>query len=107
MIQEIYAGDKKAASKRMELIKNIPVLTLNKKIQKLAQTYFDSLDIPEKARLDASHIAVAVWHEVDYILSWNCKHIVSGRVKKMLEKINYPLNMKIPALCTPEELMEV
>ena len=36
MIQEIYAGDKKAASKRMELIKNIPVLTLNKKIQKLA-----------------------------------------------------------------------
>jgi len=50
---------------------------------------------------------VAVWHEMDYVLSWNCKHIVSGIVKKMLEEINDKLNLKTPVLCTPEELMEV
>jgi len=107
VIQEISAGNEEAANKRTEFIKDIPVLELNREIQKLAQTYFDSLDIPEKARLDASHLAVAVWHEIDYLVSWNCKHIVSGRVKKMLEKINSRLDIRTPVLCTPEELMEV
>lgn len=107
VIQEISAGDEEAANKRIEFVKDIPVLEINKEIQKLAQTYFNSLDIPEKARLDASHLAVAVWHELDYLLSRNCKHIVSGRVKKILEKINSQLNIKTPVLCTPEELMEI
>jgi len=49
------------------------------------------LEIPEKARLDAAHLATAVWHEMDYLLSWNCRHIVSGRVKKLLEEINATL----------------
>ncbi|MFQ5752721.1 MAG: type II toxin-antitoxin system VapC family toxin, partial [bacterium] len=72
VIQEISAGDEEAANKRIEIVKDIPVLELNHEIQKLAQRYFDSLDIPEKARLDASHLAIAVWHEIDYLLSWNC-----------------------------------
>lgn len=107
VIQEISAGDEEAANKRIEIIQDIPVLEINQEIQKLAQRYFDSLDIPEKARLDASHLATAVWHEIDYLISWNCKHIVSGRVKKVLERINAQLNIKSPVLCTPEELMEV
>lgn len=107
VIQEISAGDEEAAKKRLETVGDLPVLEVNKEIQQLAQRYFDALEIAEKAKLDASHLAVAVWHEVDYLLSWNCKHIVSGRVKKMLEKINTDLNMKTPVFCTPEELMEV
>lgn len=89
------------------MAEDLPILEVNREIQTIAERYFDALDIPEKARLDASHLAVAVWHEVDYLLSWNCKHIVSGRVKKMLEKINSDLNIHTPVLCTPEELMEV
>lgn len=107
VVQEISAGDKIAAKNRLELVKEIKVLELNKEIQKLAESYFDSLDIPEKARLDASHLAIAVWHEIDYVLSWNCKHIVSGRIRKVLEKINTNLGINTPVLCTPEELMEV
>jgi len=107
VLQEISSGNEEAANKRIKIVKDLRVLELNKEIQKLAKNYFDSLDIPEKARLDASHLATAVWHEIDYLLSWNCKHIVSGRVKRVLEKINADLNIKTPVLCTPEELMEV
>ena len=105
--QEISRGDEKAAQKRIEAAKNLPVLEINDEIQKLAEKYFVMLEIPEKSRLDAAHLAVAVWHEIDYLLSWNCRHIVSGRVKKLLEEINATLNLKTPVLCTPEELMEV
>ncbi|MCG8607721.1 hypothetical protein MJD09_22400 [bacterium] len=54
VIQEVSAGDNQAANERKILIKDIPVLELNQEIQELAQTYFDTLDIPQKARLDAS-----------------------------------------------------
>ncbi len=107
VIQEISRGNEEAAQKRINAISDFSVLELNREIQELAQKYFASLEIPDKAKLDASHIAVAVWHKMDYVLSWNCKHIVSGRIRKMLEEINDKLNIKTPVLCTPEELMEV
>jgi len=107
VILEISAGDKEAAQKRIKVVRDLSVLELNLEIQELAETYYNALKVPEKAKLDASHLAVAVWHEIDYLLSWNCKHIVSGRVKKIIEEINNDLNLKTPVLCTPEELMEV
>ncbi|MFQ5630244.1 MAG: type II toxin-antitoxin system VapC family toxin [bacterium] len=107
VIQEISRGDEQAAAKRLDAVSDLPALELNLEIQKLAQKYFAALEIPEKAKLDASHLAVAVWHEMDYLLSWNCKHIVSARVKKVLDESNANLNIKTPVLCTPEELMEV
>jgi len=60
VIQEIASGDKKAANRRLELVRSFQLLEINSEIQKLAQRYFDALNIPEKAKLDASHLAVAV-----------------------------------------------
>ncbi len=107
VIQEISAGDQEVAKRSLDLIEDLSILEVNKEIQNLAQKYFAALDIPEKSRLDAFHLALSVWHEIDYLLSLNCKHIVSGRIKKMLDNVNVELDLKIPVLCTPEELMEV
>ncbi|BAP56356.1 hypothetical protein THII_2059 [Thioploca ingrica] len=57
--------------------------------------------------MDAFHLATAVWHKTDYLLTWNCRHIASGRVRKILAEVNLQLQMKTPVICTPEELMEV
>lgn len=105
--QEISRGDPVVAQKRVEAMRDMPVLEINDEIQKLAEKYFVAFEIPGRARTDAAHLAVAVWHEIDYLLSWNCRHIVSGRIKKLLEDINVVLGLKTPVLCTPEELMEV
>ena len=105
--QEISRGDSDAAQKRIEVVKDLSVLEVNDEIQKLAEKYSAALELPEKSKTDAAHLAVAVWHEMDYLLSWNCRHIVSGRVKKSLEDINAILDLKTPVMCTPEELMEV
>ena len=107
IIQEISAGDQDAVRRRQEYIKDIPILQVNNEIQQLARLYYEELTIPNKARLDAAHLAIAVWYEMDYLLSWNCKHIVSGRTRKVLEKVNSRLQIRTPVLCTPEELMEV
>ena len=51
VLQEISAGDKEAAQKRLEATRHLSVLELNLEIQELAETYFEALKIPEKARL--------------------------------------------------------
>lgn len=46
------------------------------------------LDIPEQARVDAYHLAIATWHGMDYLVSWNCAHIVAARVRRVVQRIN-------------------
>lgn len=107
VIQEAERGDQAAAQKRLKAIGSLHMLDLSNEITALAQRYFEAIDIPEHARLDAFHLATAVWHRVDYLLSWNCKHIASGRVRKIVGEINSQLGVPTPVICTPEELMEV
>ena len=52
-------------------------------------------------------LALAARHGMDFLVSWNCIHIVSGRVKKIIEEINSAQGIRTPIVCTPEELMEV
>jgi len=107
VIDEASHGDATYAQKRLEEIADFTVLEVNEQVEDLARAYFAALQIPEKARIDAFHLAVAAWHKMDYVLSWNCKHIASGRVQKMLGEINARLGVHTPIVCTPEELTEV
>ena len=62
---------------------------------------------PDKAQADAYHLALAAWHGLDYLVSWNCTHIVSGRVRMIIEEVNAEFGIRTPIICTPEELMEI
>jgi hypothetical protein len=107
VIQEAGRGDHEAAQKRLAVTVGIPTLMLNEEIKELAQKYQSAAKIPDKAKLDAFHLALPAWYKVDYLLTWNCKHIANGNVRKIIENINKPLNIHTPIICTPEELMEV
>ena len=107
LIDEASRGDAVYAQKRLDEITDFAMLEVNEQIENLAQKYFAALQIPEKAKIDAFHLAVAAWHKMDYVLSWNCKHIASGRVQKTLREVNIRLGVHTPIVCTPEELMEV
>ncbi|MGK5084424.1 hypothetical protein WDW37_14110 [Bdellovibrionota bacterium FG-1] len=63
--------------------------------------------IPHRARFDAFHLAFSVVYQVDYVLSWNFEHVVGAPVKRTFAEIGKELDLVMPTLCTPEELMEV
>lgn len=107
VIEEASRGDQEAAQKRMAALMGFTILKVNDEVRNLAERYFEAIDLPGKARIDAFHLAIAVWHGTDYLLSWNCKHIASARVRKILAEINETLSIHTPVICTPEELMEV
>lgn len=107
VIEEASRGDEDAAQRRMAVLSGFVILEVNAEIRNLAERYFAAIDLPDRARIDAFHLAVAVWHEVDYLLTWNCKHIAGARVRRILLELNELLGIRTPIICTPEELMEV
>jgi hypothetical protein len=103
---EISAGDSLAAARRLAVVAKWNVLKLNDEATLLAIEYFDETALPEAARADAMHMAMAAWNGIDYLVTWNCRHIASARVRQLVEKINERRGLATPVICTPEELLE-
>ena len=72
----------------------------------LAENYLRRLRLPQNAQLDALHLAYAVTYEIDYLLTWNCKHIANGIIIQRLQAANIELNRHMPIIVTPQELLE-
>jgi len=106
VLEEISRGDAGAAKLRLDSVSSLQLLEVLPEVRDLADSYFSAIDIPEKARADSYHLAVAAWHGMDFLVSWNCTHIVSGRIKRIIEEINSANGIRTPIVCTPEELME-
>lgn len=107
VIEEASRGDEAAAKLRLEKIAGFPVLEITGEVRKLADLYFERIPIPDKARGDAYHLALATYHGMDFLVSWNFTHILSARVKAVIQRINSIQRISTPMICTPEELMEV
>lgn len=106
VLDECAQGDRNAAALRLELIKAYPVLEATDGAIDLAEHYCRNLPIPDKARADCYHLALAVWHGMDYLVSWNMSHIVNGLVVKRVQELNAAKDLRTPVICTPEELLE-
>lgn len=85
VLDEIAAGDPEAAVKRLSLVTGWDVLGLTHEVESLAIEYFDAISLPQAARADALHLALATAHGVDYLASWNCRHIASARVRQIVQ----------------------
>jgi hypothetical protein len=67
---------------------------------------FSTLRLPTKAAIDASHLALSIVHQMDYLMTWNCNHIANATLQKLLFAYCRGNNLHIPVICTPEALME-
>ncbi|MEQ8190105.1 MAG: type II toxin-antitoxin system VapC family toxin [Candidatus Eremiobacterota bacterium] len=108
VIQEIIRGDSSLSKKRVEILNDMTILEHNNFIENLVRTYLENLKFPVKAIIDLFHIACSVYYEMDYLLTWNCKHLANAHFKSKLLKFNNTSGLKTPEICTPEQLiMEV
>ncbi|MEI6091150.1 MAG: type II toxin-antitoxin system VapC family toxin [bacterium] len=105
--QEVMQGDKEAAALRLDVIENLDILVVNNEISELADIYFQLLSIPYKSKIDAYHLAFTVWYNIDFLITWNCKHIANAINIQKINSYNAVNKIWIPVFCTPQELMEV
>lgn len=103
--QECAAGDPAAAQKRLAALEGIPVLAVTQDMIRLAQALIEQTIIPARAIEDALHIAVSTLHHVDFLLTWNCRHIANPVMQEKIAVYLAELGLFLPIICTPEELL--
>ncbi len=97
--------DQTLRSKMKQLIKGFSVLEISESVEELAKEYVKYGAIPESYPEDAYHIAIAVLKEMDYLLSWNFRHIVRKRTKDIVRMVNTLRNLKQVEIIAPGELL--
>jgi hypothetical protein len=60
--------------------------------------------VPEKSKEDAPHIGIAATQGVDYLLTWNFKHINNAEMKSAIFHVVESFGFVCPQICSPEEL---
>jgi len=105
VLDEVAKGDLEIATKRLEIVRDFPLLEVTEAVDELASEFMTKSNLPPKASDDAVHIAIATIHRLDYLLTWNCKHIANSQIQRKLTKICCDLGYKLPMICTPYELM--
>ena len=105
VLTECAAGDPIAAEKRLEIVNNIPLLLITEQSLQLAESLLEHKIIPKKAAEDALHISIATVHNVDYLLTWNCKHIANPEIQRNISSYLDEINLYLPFICTQEELL--
>lgn len=104
-IQEAREGDHEAAQKRLDSLKEVPLLAVTPEVEFIAQRLLDEQLLPISADRDSLHIGVAVFHEMDFLLTWNIRHIANAQIRKKLRVFVESLGYSLPTICSPEELL--
>jgi len=103
--QESERGNPQAAHRRIEVLKDIPMLEMVEQAYELAAAFIAEGALPASAQDDAMHIALAATHNMDYLLTLNCRHIDNAEIKPTVRAVCARHGYACPEICTPEELM--
>jgi len=107
VIQESGYGDDVAVERRLKIIEDISEIEVLPEAVNLAQALVSGGFVPERAAADALHIAIATVQGMDYLLTWNLKHIANATIRNAITDACRQQGYEPPIICTPEELMEV
>ena len=102
---EVSGGDENAARERTAFLQGIARLRVTDAAGELAARLVESGAVPRTAAEDALHIAIAAVHGVDYLLTWNCKHIANAAMRQAIESACRGAGYAPPSICTTDELM--
>lgn len=103
--QEAGRGSPEAASRRLEALSGIPLLAVTDEVVALSKALIQEGALPANAIGDSLHIAIAAVHAMDYLLTWNCRHIDNAEMKPVVRAVCTKGGYVCPEICTPQELM--
>lgn len=106
VLDEVGDGDAGFAARRLALLAGLPRLQFTPEAEAVAVCLLRDDIIPPKAATDAVHVALAAVHGMDYLLTWNCKHIHNLKLERRIETACQSFGFRCPLICTPAEIQE-
>jgi hypothetical protein len=105
VLEEAGRGDSDAVARRLEALAGIPLLAVTDAVPALSKVLIREGALPTKAVGDSLHIALSAVHGIDYLLTWNCRHIDNAEMKPVIRGVCITQGHTCPEICTPQELM--
>ena len=106
MLDEAGAGDPTAAADRLRVLDGLPLLGESAEADRPADLLLARHLLPPKAAADAQHVALAATAGVDFLLTWNCKHIANADLLPALYETLRAEGFAPPLIVTPEEFSD-
>jgi hypothetical protein len=106
VVEEAGRGNVAARTRRHRFLRDLPLLEITDDTRAIGRQLLVSGSLPPQAEGDALHIGVAAVHGMEYLVTWNCRHIANAWMRPQSEEIIRELGYEPPVLCTPEELLE-
>ena len=103
VLDEASEGEPAKATERLELLAGLELLDLNEQVEALATKLVRSGILPATAIRDASHLAAAGVHGMNFLLTWNCRHIANPFIADRLQSCFSSMGVHLPIICTPEQ----
>jgi len=104
VIREVSLGDPAMSRRRLQALSEIPALRVDDAVRLLAKELVQERLLPPAVISDALHAAVASLHQVDYLLTWNCRHLANPHLQKGLRTFMAARGLVLPEICTPIDL---
>lgn len=105
VLDESARGDAALARERIKALEGIPLLAILPEAFVLAEDLLSQSILPAKAHLDALHISLAAVHEIEYLLTWNCRHIANAQILPAVYRAIELHGYAAPFICTIEEML--
>jgi hypothetical protein len=105
---ELQKAPEPKQSKMLDLITDFSIkfISIGTEIDYLADLYVKRKAIPERYQFDSSHIAAASVRGLDYVLSYNFKHINRAKTKLLINRINSENGYGAVVICTAKEVLD-
>lgn len=106
VLDEAAQGDPDAVRDRLAMLKDVPMLPPELGVVTLGKDYVTLLRLPPKAYADAIHLAYAVSFELDYLVTWNMRHLANSLTMRRVTEYNTGRSLHVPLIVTPEYLLQ-
>lgn len=106
VVDECAAGDPDAAKERLDILDSLEFIATSPSVDELAHRLIERFAVPKTEPRDAIHISLAAVNGLEYMVSWNFKHIVNPTTRTAIERVCRDAGFVPPIICTPDELME-
>jgi predicted nucleic acid-binding protein len=106
VVIEASAGDLSAAKARLDELRDIRLVAADESTARLASSLIAAAALPTKSTRDALHVAVAATNGLDYLLTWNCKHLANAMLRDKIIETCAGAGVRAPIITTPTTLFD-
>lgn len=105
VILELERGSHPYQKEKLALMKDVARLTHLPIIDDIVDAYVEHKLMPQELAGDGYHLAYASYYGINFLMTWNCRHLANPNKFQHLHVINLRLGLETPIICTPEQLL--